>query len=860
MPIELKGFQEKAVRRAVHEVNHAFRCWLDDGDTSVVVLKSPTGSGKTVIATRVIEQLLRGSDDLNLSERPTLRILWLTDNPALNRQSRDKMDRHGDSLAKGKNLVVVDEGYDEAELARGTVTFAHIQQLTRSATTWQPSEAKGNLHSLWHAIAKTVRDHGDDFLLIVDEAHKGIGKGGNEKDRQTIIRTILEGGVNLYDGATHPPAPVAMVLTATPQNFLDAMVSSNRRTPMVKVPVGAVQEEGLIKPRVSVEFAKEDQKANHTLLVAGVADLHAATDGWRAAHEQGGFGNSRVYPCMVVQVENSISRAELAARIDTIDEEWARLTGRCLPDTAFAHCFGDEGDMELGQRVLKRTPAEKIEDDTWIKVVFFKEALTTGWDCPRAEVMVSLRRAKDGTTIAQLVGRMIRTPGATHAPDPSLDSVQMYLPYYDEGAVAAVVKEITNEVGGGTEVDLEPREVEANPSVPDAAWDAISALPRYARPKTGFKTKTDRAQALACLLVDRGVVGTEDGPTPEDGFKAGVVDRIRRHEALHRTKLDEKVADLISLELHLRDFGLSESAQNADTGTGDHLRDVHARDLDSYFEAAKRKLPGGSGSWWFEALVAEGVPGRKAKLRVCALSSLSDIVEVVEQVAIERIDEIRAHYGGAVGNLGLAEQFDSIWHEETEPVQTALELTSPRTVATKRAKRSGDEVVTQMFPLRRLHLWAFQEEGQWVHPGTLNTWEEAVLDLELNDPSRGVVAWYRNPTSGRSGLAVPYTVGTGARTVLRLLYPDFVFVREIDGKYVVDILDPHRDQGDSVDKWRGLADYAAKHSDVVRQAVAIVRIKDMDWGLDLAKPSVRKAIWQDSPDLEELFQRIGSKR
>ena len=43
-------------------------------------------------------------------------------------------------------------------------------------------------------------------------------------------------------------------------------------------------------------------------------------------------------------------------------------------------------------------------------MVLFKEALTTGWDCPRAEVMLSFRSAQDYTYIAQLIGRMVRTP------------------------------------------------------------------------------------------------------------------------------------------------------------------------------------------------------------------------------------------------------------------------------------------------------------------------------------------------------------------------------------------------------------------------------------------------------------------
>jgi type III restriction enzyme len=391
--IPLKEFQKKTVRRVIKAIDDAYGNWAEDRDASAVLLAAPTGSGKTVMATEVIEALLDGSSEAR--ERPTLRVLWLTDSPSLNRQSADKMDRYGEVLSYGKNLVVGLVDYDEDVLAAGTVTFVHIQQLTSSATSWWPSEAKGKRNALWRTIAKTVRDHGEDFLLVIDEAHKGIGQERRAGDRDTIIKTCLEGGKNLYDGAAHPAAPVALVMTATPQRFKDAMVSSHRRTPEEKVDVKDVQDEGLLKPRVRVEFAEENQKAHHTLLESGCDDLYRSEQLWKEA-EEGGF--QPVVPALVVQVENSISKAELGERMRTAADKWAELTGAALPEKAFAHAFSDDANIEVGAMTLQKVAAEQIEADTWIRVVFFKEALTTGWDCPRAEVMVSLRPAKDCTT------------------------------------------------------------------------------------------------------------------------------------------------------------------------------------------------------------------------------------------------------------------------------------------------------------------------------------------------------------------------------------------------------------------------------------------------------------------------------
>jgi len=85
-------------------------------------------------------------------------------------------------------------------------------------------------------------------------------------------------------------------------------------------------------------------------------------------------------------------------------------------------------------------------------------------------------------------------------------------------------------------------------------------------------------------------------------------------------------------------------------------------------------------------------------------------------------------------------------------------------------------------------------------------------------------------------------------------------VRDIDGELVVDIIDPHLDHGDSRDKWQGLARYAADHSNVIRRAIAVVRIGETDWGLDLAKSSVREALEDTNEPLEDLFQRMGHRR
>src|SRR3546814_4962550 len=75
-------------------------------------------------------------------------------------------------------------------------------------------------------------------------------------------------------------------------------------------------------------------------------------------------------------------------------------------------------------------------------------AISTGWDCPRAEVMVSFRAARDVTHITQLLGRMVRTPLARRIPgNERLNAVDCLLPFFDRKSVEDIANALT--AGGG---------------------------------------------------------------------------------------------------------------------------------------------------------------------------------------------------------------------------------------------------------------------------------------------------------------------------------------------------------------------------------------------------------------------------
>ncbi len=137
-----------------------------------------------------------------------------------------------------------------------------------------------------------------------------------------------------------------------------------------------------------------------------------------------------------------------------------------LSAAAYAHCFEDDGDIPAGALHLRKIDASKVQDDLDVQVVFFKTALSTGWDCPRAEVMMSFRKAADDTLIAQLVGRMVRTPLARRVEgNDYLNGVSLALPHYDEAAVDAIIRKLQDpEVGAAGEFSRDAEMVVYRPA------------------------------------------------------------------------------------------------------------------------------------------------------------------------------------------------------------------------------------------------------------------------------------------------------------------------------------------------------------------------------------------------------------
>ena len=818
MKFELFGFQSDAAAEVVTALHDGVARFDGNAKLTAISLSAPTGAGKTVIATAVIERLMYGEE--TTEPNPKLTVLWVTDNPSLNQQTKRKM-LIASSQIKPPQLVTVDSTLNQKMLDPGKVYFVHIQQLGKGATNYVKTGDKRQW-SLWDTIGNTVSNRGRDVLLVVDEAHKGTAaKMGGGK---TITSQLIEGA-----GGALPPTPIVLGISATPIRFVEAISKVGQR---ILEPVGvdpeAVRESGLIKDKILIKHPLQAEPNDSTLLELAVSDLRAFHKLWeKYSTEQ---SEPSLMPVLVIQVKAKTSAADLTGVLGILSNAWSVLDGK-----AIAHSFEEHTTLKFGALSVRYVAPQDIQDDQHVRVVLFKEALTTGWDCPRAEVMLSFRSAQDYTYIAQLIGRMVRTPLARRiATDAVLNTVTLYLPYYNDEQVAAVVTGLqSDESQIASKIEVDPVTCVRNPATPSHVWDLLNAIPTYTRSARNHRNEVARLNALAVLLV-----GNKLDTKAIETARKHITDTLEREATRLGATLNETITDLEMLVYQ---------TQSLTMATGEVDKQIaqiplNSRNIEDLFRRAKRILGDAAAKWYWDSLCDAGSDPDGAKVKLAALAADPTVAPALETAAKTLVDAWRTTHNTAINDLKDAKRalFYAIWQQAKSPQQVTMIMPNQITAPDKEVRQPK-------------HIYA---DARALFPSKFTGWEVDILSEELAKAGT-LIGWYRNPTGGTAALAVPYEQSGKAHT----LYPDFLFFHEVDGVIVVDIVDPHRpDAGDAGPKWLGLAKYAKDHGAKFRRILAVIKNEEGTLhSLDLKNPEVAAKLEAASneTDIRNAFRDFG---
>lgn len=844
MKFTLKDYQRDAVRDSLNNLGKARRLWHSEADRTAFSLTAVTGAGKTVMAAATFEALFHGDDEFSFDADPGAVVIWFSDDPSLNEQTRFRFIEASDRI-NYTDLVVVENTFNRPKFQAGKIYFLNTQKLSKNSLLVRghdPEEMAAKVdgtfpemrpdlraYTIWDTIQNTIEDPDLTLYLVLDEAHRGMGtqSAASQNAKSTIVQRLINGVGSV------PGIPAVWGISATVERFNKAIESAGKhiKLPNVEVDASKVQESGLIKDTILLDIPDNVGDFDTVLVRRATDKLKESTAAWAAYSKQQQEAHV-VVPLMVLQVPNTPDPDEIGRALDAIFERYPEL-----PSASVAHVFGDHTTQRFGNRDVPYIEPQRVEESTWVRVLIAKDAISTGWDCPRAEVMVSFRAAKDKTHITQLLGRLVRSPLARRIPgNDRLNAVDCLLPKFNRKAVEQVVDELTtgSEAATPGRVLIDYIEVVPNPAVSPAVWEAFEALPSQTRPQRGAKPAvrlTALAHELASddILPGAGRLAHAEMHAALDKFQADNAAKIKdkRQSVL---VVDGKTvkADMLGKGRSLEQFW-----EDADVAVID----------DAYRRAARIFSPAIAHSYvdhlasqeadrdddpeaFLEAIV-------EARVTVAGLGLVMEAQAYFDAEADKLAKTWLSKYRDQIRSLSddRRESYRQIIEMSTEPQDAGLLKPEARYEATK-ANENGK---VRVFPVWDSHLLCDQA-GKY--PADMNDWERTVVETESARP--GFTSWYRNPQQpGQSSLGIAYQEA-GQYKILR---PDFIFFAEQDGQIVADIVDPHGlHLADALPKLQGLALYAENHASAYRRIESVAEVKGKLRVLDLTKAEVRQAI------------------
>lgn len=839
MKFILKDYQNDAVRDALTNLRKARRLWHSERDKTAFSLTAVTGAGKTVMAAAVFEALFYGNDEFDFDADPGAVVIWFSDDPSLNEQTRWRLEEASDRIRSGTDLVVVEHPFVRRKFEAGKIYFLNTQKLGKKSLLVRGFEGEDDLvtqsrpdaqaYTLWDTIENTIDDPDLTLYLVLDEAHRGMGNP-TSGEKSTIVQRLINGFPGMRG------IPVVWGISATVDRFNKAMDASHAkgrlRLDNVVVDAAKVQESGLVKDTILLDIPDEVGDFDTVLVRRATDKLKESSTAWTEYAKQQEEAQV-VIPLMVLQVPNTPDPNEIGRALDTIFERYPEL-----PAASVAHVFGEHTTQRFGNRDVPYIEPQRVQESTWVRVLIAKDAISTGWDCPRAEVMVSFRAASDRTHITQLLGRMVRSPLARRIPgNDRLNAVDCLLPKFSRKTVEEVVDALMkgdDSAPPSGRILIDYVEVKPNPDALPVVWDAFESLPSQTRPQRGAKP-AKRLTALAHELASDDILP-----------RAGRLAHAEMHKTLdefqesQKEKIEAKRKSVMTVDGKTVIADMKGKVKSFD----EFWEDADVAVIDDAFRRAARIFSPDIARTYVEHLAK-----KVANVDDDPEEFLEAIVEARVTVAgLGLVTEVQAYFDAEADKLAKAwlkayapqikalsddrkESYRQIIEMSTEPQSVDLAKPESRYEATK--ARENDKDIA--FPAWKNHLLC-DKDGKY--PAELNDWECAVIEAESK--REDFRFWYRNPQQpGQSSLGIAYVEDEQ----YKIVRPDFIFFAEQDGKVVVDLVDPHSlHLADALPKLKGLAIYAEFYGSAYRRIESVAEACGKLRMLDLKRPDVRGAI------------------
>ena len=345
-----------------HEENLLYKC----ADYNELVLSAPTGSGKTVLASKFIDDYL--------DENPNTTFLWLCPGAGgLEKQSQESFQEVTSGIPDGDVYSFINDSDP-----RGKVFFINWDKINRNSNVVLRDGEQRDL------MSKVLFCHtnGIEIFMLIDEEHR-YQETANEYIARIKPIHVLRISATIISSGDYT------------ENISDDEV------------IGA----GLIATGISINEGvshsiEENNRLDDDLLLLNLADKKR-----KEIQEEYDRRGLKIKPLVLIQFPNG-------------RDEWIERVKHTLADMGYPESSGLITSWFSGDH--PENPDEIKKLDGQYAFILFKQAIATGWDCPRAKILVKLREGGTERFNIQTIGRIRRMPERKHYDCPLIDNCYVY--------------------------------------------------------------------------------------------------------------------------------------------------------------------------------------------------------------------------------------------------------------------------------------------------------------------------------------------------------------------------------------------------------------------------------------------------
>jgi len=382
--IILKPFQEQALENLTNEFLHK---WKKESKQTIR-FQAPTGSGKTVMMAQFVKELV---NDPRLTEA-NLAFLWVSIGGSkdgdLASQSKKKFIEYYDG-----NVAIDITGLDDLDrdkvLEQNEILFFNWSMIKTANKDGRKLRRDGETEITWDGMLERTKLEDRNIVLIIDEAHRETGT------------LLADEEIKLID----------------PRIILKVTATHDSKDVDVDIEYEEVVNAGLIKEGILSQTKEDFENKKEQDLDRFVLDLALRKrKELQDIYDENGID---VNPLLMIQLPND----------DKKDQEEMKQKDIVLG-------YLKEQKIDENKIAVWLTGKDKTDNlvnitknNNDVEVLLFKQAPATGWDCPRAQVMLMYRETKSPVFQVQLLGRILRMPEAKKYLNSTLNHSYLYTTY-----------------------------------------------------------------------------------------------------------------------------------------------------------------------------------------------------------------------------------------------------------------------------------------------------------------------------------------------------------------------------------------------------------------------------------------------